>query len=64
MYIKYCIIKYFSRWLQVNLQDEQRTFLTLEDKTNLIAFKNENSSVGIREIAEKFGVGKTQFPAF
>ena len=39
---------------------QKRKFLTLEDKINLIAFKNENSGVDIREIAEKFGVGKTQ----
>ena len=39
---------------------QKRKFLTLEDKIKLIAFKNENSGVGIREIGEKFGVGKTQ----
>ena len=38
----------------------KRKELTLEEKVDVIAYKDKNPAIGIREIAEKFQCGKTQ----
>ena len=38
----------------------KRKELTLQEKVDVIAYKDKNPAIGIREIAEKFRCGKTQ----
>ena len=39
---------------------QKRKFLTLEEKVQLIRYKDENNAAGVQQIAEMFGIGKTQ----
>ena len=39
---------------------QKRKFLTLEEKVQLIRYKDENNAAGVRQITEMFGIGKTQ----
>ena len=39
---------------------QKRKFLTLEEKVQLIRFKEENNADGVWQIAETFGNGKAQ----
>ena len=42
------------------MDKRKRKELTLQEKVDVIAYKDKNPAIGIREIAEKFQCGKTQ----
>ena len=45
---------------RAGLMAAKRKHLTLENKVKIISYAEENPKVGIRAIAETYGIGKTQ----